>query len=184
MLHTVTGSPYGTNFIKVEQKNPDGSYTLVGQWNNLFSLQGRMAVNSGVDVDAAYFTGNDSNGSLDVYASSDAGQSIVVSANAVLGTPATPMRELDGRYYARLLVNKKIPVGTQIEVVNTGDKPVAKKTFSIADQVAVTTATYNADTQDLTVSATSTDTESGVDTPTLTVAGFGPLVSGTATFPG
>lgn len=187
-LHKVVGSPYGTNFIKVERKNVDGSYTLVGQWDDQFALTGRYAVNSGVDVDAAYFQGNDSGGFLDVYASSDAGQSMVVSANAALGTPAVPMRELQGRYYARIAVNQKIPAGTQIEVVNTSDKPVTKKTFTIADQVAITAATYNADSQDLTVQATTTDLESGVDAPTLTAVGFGstlpvPLVNGQATFP-
>ncbi len=189
VLHTVTGSPYGTNYIKVEQLNPDGTtWTTLGQWDNLFSLQGRLAVNSGVDVDAAYFTGNDTGGFLDVYASSDAGQAIVVSANAALGTPATPMREMQGRYYARIAVNQRIPAGTQIEVVNTGDKPVAKKTFTIQDQVAVTSATYNADTQNLTVQATTTDLETGANAPTLTAVGFGstlpvPLVNGQATFP-
>ena len=187
VLHTVTGSPYDTNYIKVEQKNPDGSYTLIGQWNDQFSLQGRMAVNSGVDVDAAYFTGDDNGGFLDVYASSDAGQSIQVSANATLGTPATPMRELDGRYYARIAVSSKIPAGTQIEVVNTGDKPVAKKTFTIQDQVTITSATYNADSQDLTVQATSSDLESGADAPVLTAVVSPtvsmPLVNGQATFP-
>jgi hypothetical protein len=188
VLHKVVGSPYDTNYIKVEQKNPDGSYTLVGQWDDQFSLQGRLAVNSGVDVDAAYFSGNDSGGFLDVYASSDAGQSIVVSANAAMGTPSTPMRELDGRYYARIAVNQKIPAGTQIEVVNTGDKPVAKKLFTIQDQVTITGATYNADTQGLTVQATTSDLESGADAPTLTAVGFGstlpvPLINGQATFP-
>ncbi len=90
VLHTVTGSPYGTNYIKVEQKNPDGSWSPVGQWDDQFSLQGRLAVNGGVDVDAATFTGDDNGGYVDVYASSDAGQSIVVSANATLGTARGP----------------------------------------------------------------------------------------------
>ena len=54
VLHKVVGSPYGTNYIKVEQQNADGSWSLVGQWDDQFSLQGRLAVNSGVDVDAAY----------------------------------------------------------------------------------------------------------------------------------
>ena len=190
VLHKVVGSPYGTNFIKVEQKNGDGSYTQIGFWDDQFSLQGRYAVNSGVDVNAAYFTGNDSGGFLDVYASSDAGQAISVSANATLGTPTTAMRELDGRYYARIAVNQKIPAGTQIEVVNTGDKPVAKKLFTISDQVNITAAQYNADTGDLTVQATSSDTESGADTPVLTASlGFDapvtlPLVGGQATFTG
>jgi hypothetical protein len=183
VLHAVTGSPYDTNYIKVEQLNPDGTtWTTLGQWNDQFSLQGRLAVNSGVDVDAAYFTGDDSGGFLDVYASSDAAQSIQVSANATLGTPTTPMREVDGRYYARIAVTGKIPAGTQIEVVNTGDKPVAKKLATIADQVNITAATYDADTGDMTIQATSSDIESGADTPALNVVGFGPLVGGTATF--
>jgi hypothetical protein len=189
VTHAVTGSPYGTNYIKVEQLNPDGTtWTTLGQWDNLFTLQGRYAVNSGVDVNAAYFTGDDNGGFLDVYASSDAGQSIVVSGNAALGTPATPMREMQGRYYARIAVSQKIPAGTQIEVVNTSDKPVAKKSFTIQDQVDITSATYNADSQDLTVQATTSDLETGVDTPTLTADGFGstlavPLINGQATFP-
>ncbi len=183
VLHKVVGSPYDTNYIKVEQLNPDGTtWTTLGQWNDQFSLQGRLAVNSGVDVDAAYFTGDDSGGFLDVYASSDAAQSIQVSANATLGTPTTPMREVDGRYYARIAVTGKIPAGTQIEVVNAGDKPVAKKLATIADQVNITAATYDADTGDMTIQATSSDIESGADTPALNVVGFGPLVGGTATF--
>ncbi len=182
VLHKVVGSPYDTNYVKVEQQNADGSWSLVGQWDDQFSLQGRLAVNSGVDVDAAYFTGNDNGGFIDVYASSDAAQSIVVSANATLGTPTTAMREVDGRYYARLAVNSKIPAGTQLEVVNTGDHPVAKKLAPITDQVTVTSATYDADTGDMTIQATSSDLESGADTPALNVVGFGPLVGGQATF--
>jgi hypothetical protein len=183
-LHKVTGSPYGTNFIKVETKNADGSYTPVlgtgqvspGVWDDQFSLQGRLAVNSGVDVDAAYFTGNDSNGFLDVYASSDAARAIQVDANATLGTPTVPMHELDGHYFARIAVTGKIVPGTKITVSNTGDKPVATKTATPVDQVNVTAATYNADNGDLTITATSSDKETG-PLPVLTVEGFGPLTA-------
>ncbi len=184
VLHKVVGSPYGTNFIKVEQLNPDGTtWTTVGQFDDQFSLQGRLAVNSGVDIDAVSFSGDDNGGFVDVYASSDAGQSIVVSANAALGTPATLMREIDGRYYARLKVAKKIPAGTQLEVVNTSDAPVAKKTAPVTDQV-LASATYDADASTLTVHATTTDLETGADAPSLNVVGFGPLVNGAATFQG
>src|SRR4029077_4709443 len=171
-LHKVVGSPYDTNYVKVEQQNDDGSWTELGKWDDQFSLQGRLARNSGVDVDAARFTGDDNGGFLDVYASSDAGQSIVVSANQTLATSAVPMREVDGRYYARIAVDTKIPAGTKIEVVNTSDAPVAKKSFAITDQVSVTSATYDADSGELTVQATSSDMESGQDEPALSVAGF------------
>lgn len=183
VLHKVVGSPYDTNYIKVEQKNDDGSWSQVGQWDDQFSVQGRLAVNSGVEVDAATFTGDDNGGFLDVYASSDAAQSIAVSANATLGTPAIPMREVDGRYYARIAVDTKIPAGTKIEVVNTADTPVAKKTVAITDQVTVTSATYDADSEELTIQAKSSDMESGGDAPALSLAGYGALGSnGQATF--
>ena len=183
VLHKVVGSPYDTNYIKVEQKNADGSWSPVGQWDDQFSVQGRLAVNSGVEVDAATFTGDDNGGFLDVYASSDAAQSIAVSPNATLGTPAIPMREVDGHYYARIAVDTKIPAGTKIEVVNTADTPVAKKTVAITDQVTVTSAAYDADSEELTIQAKSSDMESGGDAPALSLAGYGPLGSnGQATF--
>ena len=178
VLHKVVGSPYDTNYVKVEQQNADGSWSLVGQWDDQFSLQGRLAVNSGVDVDAAYFTGDDNGGFVDVYASSDAAQSIVVSANADARHP----HDGDARGRRSLLRPDRgelqIPAGTQLEVVNTGDHPVAKKLAPITDQVAVTAATYNADSGDLTVQATSSDLECGADAPALNVVGFGPLVTG------
>jgi hypothetical protein len=185
VLHTVTGSPYGTNFVKVEQKNADGSYSpVVGGDLNQFTLQGRYAVNSGVDVDAANFTtGGDGNSFLDVYASSDAGQAIQVSANPALNTDTIPMREQDGRYYARIPVTGAVPPGTTIDVVNAGDKPPAKKTVALADLVIVTSATYDADNKALTVTATSSDAETGAKAPALSVPGFGPLSNGKATFP-
>jgi hypothetical protein len=183
VLHSVVGSPYGTNFIKVEQKNADGSYSPVAGGDlNQFTLQGRYAVNSGVDIDAANFTTSGGNSFLDVYASSDAGQAIQVSANAALHTDTIPMRETAGRYYAHIPVTGQVPPDTTIEVVNAGDNPPAKKTATLVDQPLVTSATYNADTQALTVSATSSDGETGANAPALSVAGFGPLTNGTATF--
>jgi hypothetical protein len=195
VLHPVLGSPYGTNFVKVEQLDANGTTWTTLDQTNLFSLQGRKAVNAGVNIDAANFN-TDATGasSLDVYASSDAGQSIQVSANAVLGTPIVPMREQTGRYYAHIAVPTlpagKVPPGTTIEVVNAGDKPPAKKTATLADQVIITAATYDATAQTMTVTATSSDAETGVGlAPVLTMVDPmgattpATLVNGTATFP-
>ena len=94
------------------------------------------------------------------------------------------MREVDGRYYARIAVDTKIPVGTKIEVVNTADTPVAKKTFAITDQVTVTSPRRTTPTRKSSpIQAKSSDMESGGDAPALSLAGFGPLDSnGQATF--
>jgi len=182
--HQVVGSPYGTNYVKVEQVNADGSKVEIAR-TDLFSVQGRYATNSGVDVDkAVYRSGTDGKGFVEVYASSEVGQSIQVKANAALGTATTTLRGQNGRYYARIATNGNVAPGTRIEVVNAGDKPVTSKTVELADDVTVSQAAYNADTNELTVSATSSDALVDADVPALTVTGFGNLTAGTATFTG
>ena len=184
MLHKVVGSPYDTNYIKVEQKNADGSWSLVGQWDDQFSLQGRLAVNSGVDVDAATFTGDDNGGFLDVYASSDAAQSIVVSANAdararqrsrcVRSTAATTH---GSRSTPRSRPGRRSRSSTPV-TRRSRRRPSPSPTRS-PSRPRRTTPT----TEELTIQAKSSDMESGGDAPALSLAGFGPLGSnGQATF--
>jgi hypothetical protein len=190
IAHTVIGSPYGTNFVKVERKNPDGTYTLLGQTDQ-FLVSGRYATNSGVDVPRAVYTRPATGpASIDVFASSESGQSIQVSANAALGFATTSLRSEQGRYFGRLPITVAgAPLaGATIEVVNVGDKPIAKKTVKLTDAVTITSATYTAGAavsdpapaNTLVVTASSSD---AVNPPVLTVTGFGPLVAGTASFP-
>jgi hypothetical protein len=73
--HKVIGSPYGTNYVAVEQfDEATQSWSEVGR-TDVFSIQGRKATNAGLNVDKATYTvGADGKGTADVYASSDAGQ--------------------------------------------------------------------------------------------------------------
>jgi hypothetical protein len=182
--HAVVGSPYGTNSVKVEQKNPDGTFTLISQ-TALFSVQGRYATNSGVDVDrAVYAQQADGTGTVDVFASSEVGQSIQVKANAAVGFSTSLLRGEQGRYFGRLPVTAAggVPSGATIDVINAGDKPVALKTVKLADIVTITSAVYTvgaAGSSQLVVTASSSD---ALNNPALAVTGFGPLVGGTGTF--
>jgi hypothetical protein len=185
--HKVVGSPYGTNFVKVEQKNADGSWSTLAQ-TDLFSVQGRYATNSGLDVDrASYALQEDGRGTIDVFATSEIGQSIQASADAGLGYASTTLRGEAGRYFGRLPVTAGVPEAAQIEIVNAGDKPVARKTVRLSDLVTIGSATYqigdidDPDDNKLVVTASSSD---AANDPVLTVKGFGPLVNGTATFTG
>jgi hypothetical protein len=173
--HRVVGSPYSTNFVRVEQLNPaTGAVIAQLGFTDLFSVQGRYATNSGVDIDQATYTvGADGNGVVEVYASSEPGQSIEVSANEVLGFRTTKLRGSNGRYYGRFPVTGPVPPGVTVEVVNSGDRPVAKKTRKVVDVVRVSEARYDSDTGTLTVAASSSDADS--TPPALSVTGFGPI---------
>ena len=50
--HKIVGSPYNTNFVRIEQLDP-ATGAVIGQvgFSDLFTLQGRQATNAGVDVD-------------------------------------------------------------------------------------------------------------------------------------
>ncbi|MEU8656010.1 PKD domain-containing protein [Actinoplanes philippinensis] len=173
--HRVIGSPYGTNFVHVEQLDTaSGAVVADLGTTDLFSVQGRYATNSGVDIDQATYTvGSDGTGVIEVYASSEPGQSIEVSANAALGFRATKLRGSNGHYYGRFPVTGSVPPGAEIEVVNSSDRPVAKKKRKLVDVIRVTDARYDADNGTLTVAATSSDADA--TPPQLSVTGFGPI---------
>ncbi len=173
--HAVVGSPYGTNYVSVERRNADGTWALLAR-TDVFSLQGRLATNAGVDVQqATYSVGADGSGFVDVYATSDADQSIHVK-DAGLGFIETALEGDRGVYYGRFAV-EQVPGDPSITVANVGDVPVAQKQVRPVDVVTVTRASYDADADVLTVSASSSDQDS---TPgALTVLGQ-PLVDGTA----
>ncbi|GLY97620.1 hypothetical protein [Actinoplanes sp. NBRC 103695] len=173
--HKIVGSPYNTNFIRIEQLDP-ASGAVIGQlgFSDLFSVQGRYATNAGVDIDqATYTTDADGTGFVEVFASSEPGQAIEVASNPALGFRGTRLRGQNGRYYGRFPVTGSVPDGATIEVINNSDRPVARKTAKLVDVVRVTNVQYNADNGRLQVAATSSDgdTSPGV----LSVDGFGPI---------
>jgi hypothetical protein len=174
--HRVIGSPYGTNFVEVERIDAAGNVLAELGRTDLFSIQGRYAGNAGVDLDqATYAVGDDGSGFIEVFATSEPGQAIQVSANPALGLRTTALRGQGGRYYGRFAVTG-VPESATVEVVNASDQPVARKSRKLIDVVSVTTADYDADTQTLVVMGSSTDQD---DHPAaLTVTGFGPLVWG------
>ncbi|WP_436526903.1 PKD domain-containing protein [Actinoplanes sp. HUAS TT8] len=173
--HKVVGSPYGTNFIRIEELNPQtGAVISQVGFTDTFSVQGRYATNAGVDVDqATYTTGPDGTGAIEVYATSEPGQAIEIAANPALGIRGTRLRGANGHYYGRFPISGPLPAGASVDIVNASDRPVAKKTRALVDVVQVTKATYDADARTLTVAATSSDQDAhpGV----LSVAGYGPI---------
>ncbi len=169
--HKVVGSPYNTNFVRIEQLDPATGAVLAQLGStDLFSVQGRYAVNAGVDIDQATYTvGADGTGVLEVYASSEPGQAVEVVGNPALGFRSTRLRGENGRYYGRFPLTGPVPADTTVEVINAGDRPVTRKARKLVDVVRVTGVAYDADAHTLSVQASSSAAGR------LSVTGFGPL---------
>jgi hypothetical protein len=171
--HAVVGSPYATNFVSVEKKNADGTWSEIARTNQ-FSVQGRYAKNGGVDIQQASYSSSAAGSSIDVYATSDAGQSISIEDTG-LGFSQTGLEGDKGVYYGRVDTTQSLD-GKSVSVANLSDNPVARKTVKLVD-VVTAKAAYNADTHTLNVAASSSDADA---TPAkLTVLGTTVTAGGT-----
>jgi len=174
--HAITGSDLGTNFFRIDGPDIGGPGINTIQ-TNLFTLQGRVATNSGVSPTSVTYTRTDTSGGfIDAFATSNPDQVIQVKGTGISTT--TLKAGVVGRYFGRVAYTGANPPAS-VQVVNTSDRPPTVQTVTVTDQVVVTKAAYNSDTGQFVVNATSSDTATP---PTLTVVGFGNLTAGAATF--
>jgi len=176
--HTVTGSPLGTNFFRVEgpqvggagaapdpadPANPDKIFT------DLFTVQGRVSTLAGAEVTRAVYSRGAGAVVLDVFARSEPGQT--------LRAAGTTLTSAGGDYHTRAQV---LQAPAAVDVVNATDQPPTIATGLVTDAVTVLVADYDTEQGQLTVEASSSDLD---DPPQLIVTGFGPLTGGKQVFP-
>lgn len=161
--HKVVGSPYGTNFVRIEATgvNPtpltDGCPTLLTAHpfadcveTSLFTLQGKIATTAGVVANRATYSrtlaGGAAGGLVDVFGSSlpQSTQAITVSdvpvapALAEFGTTElTGSMTSAGHYFARVPYTGAAPPAT-VKVTNIGDVPPSSANMPVADAVTGT----------------------------------------------
>lgn len=147
---------------------------------DLFSLMGKRADNSGVDIARATYSRNVAEdgtpidgGTIDVFASTAEGddEDIVVSAD---GIDQVKLEGANGYYFARITFKGESPPAL-ITVTNRSDTPDTVKTFKPVDKINAT-ANYDVKSKTLTVNAVSSDK---VSPPTLTLAGFNKSIPNT-----
>ncbi len=188
--HKIKGSPYGAanNIFRIEGPgiNPsptvDACPTVTGPIadcieTDLFTVQGKIATTSGVTAEqATYSRSATTGGSVDVYASSETGpQAIQVSdASGTAEFDPTGLTGSNGHFFARVGYTGTQPP-TKVQVSNTGDVPATTKLINVVDKVTGT-ASYDTDSQLLTVNAVSSDTAVA---RALTVTGYGSVTAGT-----
>ena len=172
----VRGSPFGTNFLRVAGPGIGGAFPAnalspdLAQWNN-FSVQGQLAIASGVGINKAYISKHGTPGetAVEVWASATPG------ANLQLSTPGStpfPMQEINssGNFFGRVILPGGSPAPSSISVTNLSDNPpVAVTRANLTDVVVGQSAVFTSG-GDLFVTAFSSDK---VGNPVLSVSGVG-----------
>jgi hypothetical protein len=180
--HPIIGGMNGQNYFRIEGpgigagspnvcKNPDNSNNNNCIQTNLFSVMGKLATNSGVDIQqATYSRTSEAGGTIDVYATTlnedEDPQSIEVTGVSGNVETLNSMIGDNGQYFAR--VSFTGATAPRIKVTNKGDKPPTSKEITPVDLVTGT-AVYNTNDQTLTVTASSSDK---LGPPVLTVKGY------------
>lgn len=171
--HTITGSPHGFDFVRIEGPNiadaggprdPDDPGNLNEVLTRQFTVQGRLAKVAGVEVTRAMYR-RTAGGAVkpDVFAGSEPDQTLTAS---VAGLADIPLQDADAIYYASVDTGSVVPAS--VSVTNTTDSPPSVATFSVADVVEIAKADFDSAGRPLTVAATSSDAKLP---PTLTVSG-------------
>jgi hypothetical protein len=170
--HTVIGSPFGTNFFRIEGPNAGGSGVNFKQ-TDLFRVQGKIF--AGLPLPLAPLIVERASYSrpfppqIEVLASSSPGLILDVSGAGIATTQMTP--DGSGNYFAQIFNPAAFPSSITVTIRDTA----RSVTSALVDIVTITLAEFNTVTSTLTIQASSSDT---VTSPTLTALGFGNLVAG------
>ncbi len=186
--HKIKGSPYGTNVFRIEgpgiNPNPgsDACPSVPGPTadcveTDLFTVQGKLATNSGVTAERATYSRTSAGaGNVDVFASAASGSQSIQAADASAGNKAfspTALSGQDGRYFARIAFEGSAPPSV-ITVTNSSDVPAASKQIQVVDRVSGK-ASFDTGSKVLSIDAVSSDASGS---RTLTAVGYGTLASG------
>ncbi|MFT9598615.1 PKD domain-containing protein [Mesobacillus sp.] len=190
VLHPVTGSPFTDRFgepqniFRIEGPgigigSPDRSTSPGLNPDNTietrnFSLLGKISTISGVDVTRTTYAQTDAAGGfIDVFAKSDVTPQQIEVTGA--GIVPTVLQGGKGLYFGRVAFNGSTPPGT-ITVTNIGDNDPASIKQTVPVDFITATASYDTDTNSLTVAAVSSDSVNPNVALTVNDFGLGDMV--------
>jgi Big-like domain-containing protein len=182
-VHTFTGSPFGTNYVRVD--GPVGS-NLDGVGNDfiqtpLASILGQKylaPIPSPLRVNRAVYSRNPASAvnTVDVWATAPTGAKLLLTGTDL---PSVAMKSSGNAFFAHVEIPAGVPLPAGISVTNVSDNPPTTVTAGLGDAVNITSATFDTLTNTLTVTAVSSDLS--VPPPALVVEGLfgGPMTAGT-----
>lgn len=185
VAQTVTGSPFGTNFLRIEgPSGADLDGALPGVQNvwqsNEFFLSGTIfngVVSTPLAVDRVNYERGVHSG-VDIIATSS--PTAQVSVSGLTAVAAVMTGDGTGKFYRHVHVDGALPATVTVSAV---DAPNTQTSIikNLIDVVNITRAEYDLATRALTIEAASGDT---VAPPVLTATGLGDLVAGSLVVPG
>jgi hypothetical protein len=178
VTHSVTGSPFNTNFLRIDGPNVGGPGINTIQTNQ-FTVTGKIfngVLAAPLTIDRTSYTRATGTATeVDLFAHSVGTATIVATAT---GLPTTTLTKdaTSGRFYARipLAVNAAPPPFIRYTVTATGSDPTVRDAPAV-DEVTITQARYSVATHVLTVSATSSDQAAPLAVLTATGSPLEPL---------
>lgn len=178
LLHTVTGSPFGTNFLRVDVFDAGG--VLVDSVTQPeFTVMGKkylQPIPTPLKIQRVTYSRTATDSSLDVFALANPGQQLLVSG---AGLANSVMTSSGSTYLSHTVLPFDALLPQSVTVTNTTDVPASVFTAPVTDLVAITDAVYDPAGGSLTVTATSSD--ASASPPALVVTGLGPMTAGVFT---
>lgn len=173
VLHTVLGSPFGSNYVRIEGPNVGGPGINVIE-NNRFSVVGKLEsgpVPAPVSPQRASYTRTALGSAISVFVDSVASASLTATG---VNVPATVLNKdaLTGKFFAHIGLAAGVAVPTTLNIQNVAQAGAVAVPVVLADQIIISQAVYDPISQQLRVDAASGDL---LVPPALTLAGVGVL---------
>ena len=161
----VDHSPFGTNFVRIVGPSIDVRTDLFAVTGKLYGLKDPVPVN----VDRATYRRTTAGTNLEVFASAPATATVTYRQTVANGTETAMTGDGADNWYGTTPTQPPLVVVTASELPNFTPSSLSSP---LTDLVKITTATFDRNTGDLLVEATSSDE---VSVPTLTALGVGDL---------
>ena len=191
--HTFIGSPFGTNYFEIQGpagSNLDGlePFPVVGirtphdtirvDVGMVLGQKWTAPISQNLSVQQALMTRNASLNSVDVWATSGVGQTLLLTGAGMPSLKMLADGAVAGKYHGHVEYSSATAVPASVKVINLSSVPVVGVTAAVKDMVEISAASFNAATGEVAIVAHSSDE---VTHPKLVVQGVPGVASGAMT---
>jgi hypothetical protein len=175
----ITGSPFGTNFVRVDGPNIGGPGidTITFDQFNIMGQVHLQPIPSPVEVTRATYRRDFSSAQADLFVTARPSIGAPPPVLSITGTEilGTLMNSQGDRYFAQPVLRDINSIPASLIITNSADTPTSFTEANLVDEIHITTAAYNSSTQTLTIRAASDDQ---LGNPQLNALGWGLLTNG------